>query len=161
MSLRRCITPFLALLVLPAVAAAQEPAGQEQAPDAQMQDQTATLVVSQWKCDWREMGSLVESAEEVMVPVWDQMVADGTLLSAGIFVHEWGDEWNFNMYRIAPDREAFFRAYEAEGEAVGGQLEELGISADEPGPIQEHCTEHRDNIYVLGPRTGLQGGDQQ
>lgn len=150
----------LALLLLPISLTAQEQAQEGQ--QAQMQDdQNPTLVVSQWKCDWREVENIVDSMEEVLVPVWDRMVDEGTLVSAGVFVHEWGDEWNVNMYRIAPDREAFFRAYEEEGPAVEEQLGELNIAADTPSPLQEHCTEHRDNIYVLGPRTGMQQQGQQ
>lgn len=153
--LRHLLIPcLLTLLILPASAAAQE-AAQERTPAQEVQDdQSLTLVVSQWKCDWRHVGDIVDGVQEVMVPTWDGLVEDGHLISAGLFIHEWGDEWNVNMFRLAPDKETFFRAYEEEGPRAGQLADELGLEG--PAPIQEHCTEHKDNIYILGPRTGMQ-----
>ena len=148
------------ILVAPLTLHAQQDTAQAQdTARAQQQEPPPTLVVSQWQCDTQEIGNIVESMEQVLIPVWEDMRQEGLLQGAGIFVHEWGDEWNVGMYRIAPDKETFFRAYEEEGQRVQDQLGELNIAADTPGPLQEHCTAHRDNIYLLGPTVG--GGETQ
>ena len=146
MLLRLCgAAAFLALLTPLSVAAQVE----EEGPPP-------TLVISQWQCDWSHVGEIMEDVERILVPVWTEMRDEGILMGAGVYVHEWGDEWNVNMYRIAADKTAFFEAFEEEGrraEALAGELN----MAPEDNPFSQHCTNHRDNIYVMGP--SVEGDD--
>lgn len=141
----------LLMLLAPVSLHGQEARGAQQ--DTAAQQQAPTLVVSQWKCDWRNVGDIVEGVEQVLVPVWTDLRDEGLLLGAGLFVHEWGDEWNVGMYRLAPDREAFFQAFEEEGPRAEERLGELNLASEE-NPFSEYCTEHRDNIYTMGPTVG-------
>lgn len=127
-----------AILALPAPTLAQEA---EEGPQ--------TLVVSQWKCDSQHIGEIMAGADSVALPVWEEVVDEGLLESVGTFTHEWGDSWNVNIYYVAADKEAFFDAYDEINERISERAPE-----DEEGPLAKYCTEHRDNIYRLGPNTG-------
>lgn len=115
---------------------------------AQQMDEAApqTLVVSQWKCEVDHIGDIMAAMDSVARPVWQEAVDEGLFAGVGTFGHEWGDEWNFGIYYVAADKESFFSNHDELNSRVADVAPE-----DEEDPILTYCTEHRDNIYWLGP----------
>ena len=58
--------------------------------------QGPTVVLSQNKCDYRELENLNQTMAEISGPILNNLVDQGKLLSWGVLQHGWGDEWNWN-----------------------------------------------------------------
>lgn len=121
-------------LAIPGDLAAQE---MEEGPPS-------TLVVSQWKCDWDQLGHIAATTDSVLRPIWQELVDEGQLQSAGMFNHEWGDEWNVGFYYVADDKQTFFGAWDE-------FMRRMQEGHPDLPSLTEYCGEHRDNIYMLGP----------
>ena len=116
-------------------------------------DDSPTLRISMFQCHWDQMGALMEELENRTVPIWDELVDEGMVMSAGTFVHAWADEWNLGIYTVAPSIQAVLDF----NEEVARRYEERYPEAEDVfGPA---CPKHRDGFYVMGPRTGQDEGD--
>jgi hypothetical protein len=104
------------------------------------------MFVSQWQCPQAEIATIGQVYDSLIRPIEQELVTEGTFYGAGMFFHQWGDEWNVNWYRLAQDRDAVFDAI-AE---VSRRLQER--HPDRPNQFAS-CTAHKDNIYFWGPRT--------
>ena len=133
----RSMIAFLALFVLiPFGVEAQE----------QEEELPRGLFVSQWQCPQNQIQWISQMYDSLANPIEQELVNEGMLSSAGMFFHDWGDEWNVNWYRIGQDRSAVFEAVSE----VGRRMNER--HPDAPN-LLESCSAHRDNIYFWGPRT--------
>lgn len=133
-----------AILAVPAPTPAQE--AEQEGPE--------TLVVSQWKCDYQHLDKLQAEVDSLFLPIWQDLVDEGQLVNVGAFYHQWGDAWNYNVYYVAEDKAAFFDAWEQ-----FAQRAEEAMPEDEDPAVFKYCSEHKDNIYQLGPSTdGGSGG---
>lgn len=143
---RPIITTALAcLFVLPPALAAQEAEGQE----AEEQEAPETLRLSFYKCDFNQFGpETQEELEDRVIPVWDELVDEGMVESAGYIFHSWADEWNVGIYTIGADIPAIIAAQDE----AGRRLEERYPDAE--SSFAEACPEHRDGFYTFGPQTG-------
>jgi hypothetical protein len=110
-------------------------------------DGSPVLVVSSFKCDWAELGTINSNWQEYWLPVFQELVDEGMIDTSGIYYHMWGDEWNVNWYTVSKDIPSFLAAYE-EG------FRRIGERYPEAPEILDYCTEHKDGFYQLGPRTG-------
>ncbi len=101
------------------------------------------------------MGAIVEELETLTVPIWDELVDEGMVMSAGTFIHAWADEWNLGIYTVAPSIQAVLDFNE---EAASRYEERHPEAEDIFGPA---CPTHRDNFYVMGPRTGQNDEEEE
>lgn len=115
---------------------------------AQEDDDSPTLRISMFQCKWDQMGDLMEELQSRTVPIWDELVDEGMVMSAGTFVHAWADEWNLGIYTVAPSIQAVLDF----NEEVGRRYEERYPEAEDT--FGAACPKHRDGFYVMGPRTG-------
>ncbi len=117
------------------------------APGLQAQDdQPSGMTVSQWQCPQTEIGTIVAMYDSITRPIEDELVAEGMLVGAGMFLHQWGDEWNVNWYRLGQDLDAIMAAMAEVASRVQARH-------DNPPNLFASCTAHKDNIYFWGPRT--------
>lgn len=108
----------------------------------QSQAQNPTVVFSQNKCDYGKLDSMREKVKEVSAPILNNLVQQGELLNWGILEHQWGDEWNWNMYYAAKDIPTFLDAF---------QTFVSEASKADPTFITEFweaCMEHKDAMYT-------------
>ncbi len=120
--------------------------GPSEMPDAAAEPPTG-LFISSWKCPVNQIGEIFRRHDSLSVPIEQELVNEGMLSGAGMFRHDWGDEWNVNYFRTAQDRAAVFAAIAEVGRRFQERHPDVG-----PGPLAQ-CTAHKDNIYVFGPRT--------
>ncbi len=132
----------LAVFALPLTAVAQE----EEAEAEGLPNYT--LVISSWACDISHLGEVAEQYRDTVLPVYTEMVEEGLVLNWGTYFHDWADEWNFNIYTVTTDKEAFFAAVTEAGSRINANTED-----DAPNALLDYCKSHKDGIYVLGPRT--------
>jgi hypothetical protein len=118
---------------------------------AQDDEAPPTLRLSFYQCDLNEIGPTMEQIESIEVPIWNELVAEGMVMSYGTFVHAWADEWNVGIYTVAESPEAIISATAAFGEA----MQERHPDAD--AGLNQVCPAHRDGFYTLGPSTGDDG----
>ena len=52
-------------------------------------------------------------SREVLAPILNDLVQKGALLNWGIMEHQWGDEWNWNIYYAAKDIPTFLASFES------------------------------------------------
>jgi len=113
-------------------------------------DGGGVLSISSYVCPQSAIGDIAESYDANTRPIEDELVAEGTLISAGLFFHAWADEYNVNYYRRAADIPTLLAAIAEVGQRFQAQNPD---QADGPGPFAQ-CSQHRDNIYFMGPSTG-------
>lgn len=136
--------PAVAVAVSLAALAASTPLeAQEEAPPT-------ILAVSQWICPNAAVGEIEEGYERYTLPIERELVAEGKLLSAGMFFHAWADEWNVGYYRVAPGMSGLMEAVAEANSRLEERHPEL---AGGSGPFAA-CSAHKDNIYFMGPSTG-------
>lgn len=139
-----CACLVLALAV-PGSAGAQEPA---QEPAQEMEEEAPPVLrISFFQCHSDRIGDVMEEAESMVIPVWNELVDEGAVNSYGYFTHWWADEWNVGIYTVAPTIEAIVSA---EAEAAE-RIEER--HPDAPNTMNEACPWHRDGFYNVGPST--------
>lgn len=130
--------PFLLLgLAVPGPIQAQQPAAEPPPP---------TVIISSFKCDWNRMADVMAQAE-AQLPYWQEQKTAGTIMDSGVYVHTWGDEWNFMRYIVAPSMESAVTANTAANEAFA----EANPTSNALG---EACQSHRDNFYLAGASAG-------
>ena len=111
------------------------------------------MTVSQYQCPQSAISDISRQYDSITRPVEDELVAEGLMVGAGLFFHQWGDEWNVNYYRLGQDQQSIMDAI-AE---VGRRVQARYPDAQGPGLFAE-CTAHKDNIYFWGPRTATTPG---
>ncbi len=135
------ILSLLVALAMPGAAVAQD-------------DTPPTLRLSFYRCDFSNLDAVMEQIDELEIPVWEELVAEGMIQDHGYFIHSWASEWNVGIYTIGADIPAILAA-----------VEESNRRFDERHPdaeslFAEACPSHRDGFYVLGPGTGNDDEDE-
>ena len=108
--------------------------------------QRETLVLEVWKCQWDKVGIFAQVADSIQVPIAQELIDEGKLLSFGMLAHDFSDEWNVVYYTRAADKTAFFSA-------VSEMNSRLAERHPDVNPWGDYCTEHKDNIYVVRAAT--------
>jgi hypothetical protein len=103
-------------------------------------------------CNTNSLDDALEEAESLVIPVWNELVAEGMVDSYGYIVHRWADEWNVGIYTVAESIEAVLAA----SQEAGRRLQER--YPDGPNAFGEACPHHRDGFYAIGPSTS---GDEE
>lgn len=113
---------------------------------AQESQQPTTVVVSYWKCDYSKLGTIVQVVDSLVIPIAQELISEGKLVSHGMLTHQWGDEWNVVFYYTAADKAAFFSAWTE-------LISRFNERHPDVPPLTDYCTEHKDNIYRLRAAT--------
>lgn len=128
----------LALVIaFPTTAAAQEE--EDEAPPV--------LRLSFFQCHSNRIGDVMEQAGTYDIPIWNELVAEGMVMSYGYFTHWWADEWNVGIYTVATSIQAILDASAAADERLAERY------PDAPDTMGDVCPWHRDGFYNLGPST--------
>ena len=135
------LTAVAVLLVVLTPAATSGQQQQDSVPRA--------LLISSWICPQAEIARIAAAYDSITRPIEEELVRAGRMAGAGLFFHDWADEWNVNYYRLAMNRA---QAFDAIAE-VGRLTEERHPNAPN---VFASCTAHKDNIYFWGPRTAPQ-----
>ncbi|MBK7379029.1 MAG: hypothetical protein IPJ03_08490 [Ignavibacteriales bacterium] len=101
------------------------------------------LIVSSQKVKMGDMAAANKMITEKFAAILNSFVDSKMLLSWGQFNHAWGDEWNFNIWYIAKDMNAFDKFWE---EYIN-QINEKQPDAFKQ--LRELFQEHKDNIYTI------------
>ena len=131
----------LVLVALAAIAAPGTLVAQEE------DDSPDMLRLSFFMCNTNRIDDAMEEVESQVIPVWNELVAEGMVENYGYFVHRWADEWNVGVYTIAESIDDVIKA----SEEAGRRIEER--YGDGPNVFGEACPHHRDGFYVFGPST--------
>ncbi|HYO47329.1 MAG TPA: hypothetical protein VEY33_11650 [Gemmatimonadota bacterium] len=91
-----------------------------------------------------------EEIETRQMPIWNALADEGMIESYGYFFHWWADQWNVAIYTIAPTIQAIIDASAEAGDRLEAQYGE-----DAPSAIADHCPQHRDGFYTMGPNTDM------
>jgi hypothetical protein len=140
----------VAAALVPSLARAQQTAAA--ATNAQMQQSPGVLVVSMQKCRFVGMDQLDGWWRANAAPILNQMVRENKLQAWGVFEHAWGDEWNWGIYYIARDIPTFLSAFDQ----FFGTLHQRQPQFMQT--FEQHCSEHKDNIYDLAMNETTTGG---
>ena len=136
-TMNRFVLSFLTLLLaLPAL--------------AQDEPSQPIVVASYHQCDWNGLGDLVTQDRERTLPIFQDMVDEGMIYSAGTGVHDYGDEWNMVTWHVADDMEAAMAATEEVARRYNEAYPGDGL-------FLETCPKHRDVIY--GAASWTTGGE--
>ena len=117
---------------------------QEETPPA------TVLTISSYVCPQTAIADITEEYDQFTRPVEEELVEEGVLVSAGLFFHQWADEWNVNYYRTGYDLNEVLEAV-AE---VGRRVTERNPALADAAGLFAVCTAHKDGIYGFGPGTG-------
>jgi len=106
-----------------------------------------TLIYSQNKCAIDKQDQIHRIVDSVWVPVLQELVNEGKLMSGGSAYHNWGDEWNVVLWYVAPNIPTFLSAA---NELVGR------VNQRHPTVLAQFtswCTEHKDSFLAMGKST--------
>jgi len=118
---------------------------------AQEEEMPPMLMISSWKCDFGSVGAINQDWETGGVASANAAIAAGHWSSAGVYYHDWADEWNVNFWAVGPNE-----AHLIEGQDVSNAAYE---AANGDGlNLWDHCSEHKDGFYQLIP--GTDGPDE-
>lgn len=101
---RFLLSLLLVLLVSPALAQDQQDPDDEALP---------VFISSRYHCDLAGLDALIEHERERTLPILQELVDDGTIISAGIARHQWGDEYNLLTWMSGADMDAALAGWEA------------------------------------------------
>lgn len=105
------------------------------------------LVVSQNKCATDKQQQIRRLQDSLWAPIAQELVNEGKLLAAGSAYHAWGDEWNVVVWYTAANHQSFFDAFDQ----LFGRMQQRHPTSI--AQVMSWCSEHRDNIYVMGRST--------
>lgn len=108
------------------------------------------LMVSSYVCPMNAIADIARNYETYTKPIELELVEEGVFGGAGLYFHNWSDEWNVNYYRLGYDIGDMLDGIQTVNQRVVQRHPEL---ADDPGPFAA-CSAHKDNIYGFGPATG-------
>jgi len=124
-----------AAFMWPGAVVAQEEMAEEDTPPM--------LMISSWKCDFGNMDKIVEDWNMRGVNAAQAAVEGGSWGAAGVFYHDWADEWNVNYWAVGKDIPTLLEGQDASNAAY----EEAYGDGTDPW---DHCSEHKDGFYQLG-----------
>lgn len=101
------------------------------------------LIVSSQKVKMSDMAAANNMITEKFAPILNSFVDNNMLLSWGQFNHAWGDEWNFNIWYMVKDMNAFEKFWEEYIKQVNEK------QPDAFKQLRELFQEHKDNIYTI------------
>lgn len=116
---------------------------------AQDEEPPPSLRLSFYQCDLSEIGPVMEQAEAIEIPIWDELVDEGMVQSFGYFIHAC-----VGIYTVGESIAAIIEAQEE----FGNRFQERHPDAG-PG-LNAVCPAHRDGFYTIGPGTG-QGDEEE
>lgn len=76
-------------------------------------DETPTFISTRHQCDMAGLDALTERDRERVLPIMQELVDDGTIISAGEARHQWGDEYNLLTWISGTDMAAALAGWEA------------------------------------------------
>jgi hypothetical protein len=123
-----------AAFIWPGAVVAQEEMAEEAKPPM--------LMISSWKCDFGSMGAIGEDWNERSINAAQAAVDMGAWAAAGVFYHDWADEWNVNFWAVGPDVATLIEGQEVSNVAYD-ELYPEGLN------LWDHCSEHKDGFYQL------------
>ena len=106
------------------------------------------LMISSWKCDFGSVGAISEDWEAGGVAAANAAIAAGHWSSAGVFYHDWADEWNVNFWATGENE-----AHLIEGQEASNEAYEAAAGEDGGLDLWKHCSEHKDGFYQLAQGT--------
>ncbi len=133
------LAALFAVLAIPTTAAAQDE-----------EDQPPALRLSFYMCDFNQLDEAMQEVETQVIPVWDELIAEGMVQNYGYFVHSWAGEYNVGIYTIGESIASIIEAVEESGR----RLEER--YGDGPSKFGQACPHHRDGFYTMGPSAGAE-----
>ncbi|MCH7639514.1 MAG: hypothetical protein IH855_08640, partial [Bacteroidetes bacterium] len=74
------------------------------------EDGPPTVMMSSAQCDRNTLDDVLDNAREHGLPIWQELVNEGMIISSGILRHWWGDEWNLVTVIVAADEAAVITA---------------------------------------------------
>jgi hypothetical protein len=133
-------------LAIPTAVFAQEEAEEDD-------NGSETFVVSSFKCDYNAIGDIDDNWNNEGQPIAQELVDEGMIMAAGVYYHQWGDDYNVHFWTVAEDAAAAIAA-----------SDEANSRAEERYPdgfnIFDHCMEHKDAFYTLGKSTEGDDNDE-
>lgn len=142
--LRRIVSFSLAAaFIWPGAVVAQEEMMEEEAPPM--------LMISSWKCDFGDMGAIDEDWQTRGVPSAQAAIDAGHWYSAGVFYHDWADEWNVHFWAVGESEASLIEGQDASNSAYEAEYGE-GLNP------WDHCSEHKDSFYQLANGTDSDAG---
>jgi len=105
------------------------------------------LVISSWKCDFGEMGTISDDWDGPGMAAAQAAVDAGKWNSAGIFYHDWADEWNVNYWAVGKDIATLIEGQNVSNDAYDDAMGDNGLN------LWDVCSEHKDGFYVLAHGT--------
>ena len=139
--LRRLVLFCLAAaFIWPGALVAQEEMADEGTPPM--------LMISSWKCNWSDMGAIGQDWNERASNAAQSAVDNSAWTGAGVFYHNWSDEWNVHYWAVAEDIPALLEGQDASNDAYDEMYGEDGLN------MWEHCDGHKDGFYQLGRYAG-------
>lgn len=106
---------------------------------AQDNEALPIFISSRYQCDMAGLDALVERHRERALPILQELVDDGTIISAGAARHQWGDEFNLLTWMSGTDMEAALAGWEA----ATSRYAEL---YPDDNLFIETCPKHRDQF---------------
>ncbi len=101
------------------------------------------FVLSQNMVPLSDVEELNVLSDSLFVPILNELVDEGKLLSYGLLSHAWGDEWNYNIYYITKDYPAFIEFF---NEYVKRVTEK---QSDALSKAVSLIKAHKDNMYSI------------
>lgn len=136
---RLLLAALFAVLAIPTTAAAQDE-----------EDQPPALRLSFYMCDFNQLDEAMQEVETQVIPVWNELIAEGMVQNYGYFVHSWAGEYNVGIYTIGESIASIIEAVEESGRRL---QERYG---DGPSKFGQACPHHRDGFYTMGPSAGAE-----
>ena len=100
-----------------------------------------TFIVSTHQCDMGGLEALIEQDRERVLPIMQDLVDEGMLMSAGEAVHQWGDEYNLITWQSGADHASALAGWQA-------MVERYNEAYPDDDLFIETCPRHRDYFYT-------------
>ena len=100
------------------------------------------VMLNQNRVNLSDQGEWVSIFREFSFPILKKMVDDGKLNRFGLMIHEWGDDWNVNVYFHNNDLEQFNQSW---GEYFSVFSEK---HPEQLNRVIELTVDHKDNLFL-------------
>jgi len=111
------------------------------------------LVISSWKCDFGEMGAIGQDWDGPGMAAAQAAVDAGKWYSAGVFYHDWADEWNVNYWAVGESEATLIEGQDIANAAYDDAMGDNGLN------LWDVCSEHKDGFYQLAQGTSPEPGE--
>ena len=138
---------MLRRFVMFAVAAAFMWPGAVVAQEDMAEETPPMLMISSWKCDFGDVGAIGQDWESAGVAAAQAAIDAGHWYAAGVYYHNWADEWNVNFWATGENEAHLIEGQDASNAAYEEALGEDGLD------LWAHCSEHKDGFYQLAQET--------